>query len=212
MNKILGLVFLALTFVLASCAPGLYEYHNVSQAEFHEAYRVIPLYVDGRFTKEQRIDLSDAVNEANYMLNGNLRIEVKKWSLDIESEEGKKISETISKTHEGILVLSLSEDDPKIEELVKDNGMLAFVNALGERANILVVVNDRIGNRDLKTIFLHELGHALGAQHTSATSLMYNYYGSRQTKCFDRITVAQIADYNNLDLNTMNYCRTKDFK
>ena len=205
-------IFFWAFLLLTSCSTGLYQYHSVAPEKVHQVYRVVPLYINKSFNKDYRMQVAAAINETNYMLNGSMRLEVKTWDFDQESDAGKEIIATVRRTHEGMLVLGLSEDDPMISELVADNGTLAFVNSIGH-ANIMVVVIDRIGGRDLKKITEHELGHALGAMHTNAKSLMYPYYGNdMQVGCFDRITVAQIAHFQHIDVDNLNYCRTEDFE
>lgn len=58
---------------------------------------------------------------------------------------------------------------------------------------------------DVKVIVLHELGHALGAQHVAGT-LMNPTYNTITQKCPDVTTVSQVAAFNGLDLSTLSWC------
>lgn len=58
---------------------------------------------------------------------------------------------------------------------------------------------------DIKVIVLHELGHALGAQHVAGT-LMNPTYDTITRKCPDVTTVSQVAAFNGLDLSTLSWC------
>ena len=204
------IVWCLLIVLLTACAPGLYQYHSVEPEETHDSYRVIPLYVSKDFTHEQQVTIAKAIDEWNFVLNGSLRLEVKDWALDEESDKGKDIWRAINKTHQGIAIVSWLESDPRLEEM-KQDGIIAFVNIIGT-ANVLVVIRDRLGSWDFKTIMLHELGHALGASHVNAKSLMYPYVGDMQVHCVDRITAAQISGYQHVPLKNINYCTTRDFE
>jgi hypothetical protein len=54
-------------------------------------------------------------------------------------------------------------------------------------------------------IILHELGHALGAQHVPGT-LMNEQYIISDSDCPDSTTVAQIAAYNRVDIGMLGWC------
>lgn len=207
MKKIF-LLFTSLILAISSlsCAPGLYEYHSVSPARYHEHYREIPMYVDGHMTKEGRQSLANAINDWNYALNKEMLITVKTWALDVNTDSGQAIVQQVKITHQGIVVLWLNHDDPVVQAMDPDGNALAFVDGLGRKADMLVIVQDTIGNRNLKVILEHEIGHILGASHTMAKSLMYPYADSNQSPCIDKITMLQIANYNDLDPAVLNYC------
>jgi len=58
----------------------------------------------------------------------------------------------------------------------------------------------------VEVIILHELGHALGAQHVAGT-LMNPTYDTITQKCPDVTTVSQVAAFNGLDLATLSWCK-----
>lgn len=211
--KTMKKLFALLAFISLSilgCVPGLYEYHNVSAVE-NPHFKTFELYVDKRFTREERLDIANAVNEINYVLNGAERLEVKDWAFEDGSDKGKEIEHTIDKTHQGLIIFALSQDDERIKDKVEGTGILAFVNGVG-KANLMVVITDRIGNRNLKTIVMHELCHFLGASHVNSESIMYPYASEpEQVNCVDKSTVAQIAHYQHIELEHLNWCKTNDF-
>jgi hypothetical protein len=106
------------------------------------------------------------------------------------------------------VVVKLPEDSDELDGVVsRGDGVLAFVTR--HEGHVLVVVGDRLGGRDLKTIIMHEVGHLLGAAHVNMKgSLMYPAYGWNQVSCIDKVTVAQVAGYLELDMKQMNYCMT----
>lgn len=59
---------------------------------------------------------------------------------------------------------------------------------------------------DVEVIILHEMGHALGAQHVEGT-LMNPTYDSISLRCPDVVTVSQVAAYNGLDMATLSWCQ-----
>ena len=59
---------------------------------------------------------------------------------------------------------------------------------------------------DVEVIVLHEMGHALGAQHVDGT-LMNPTYDTITLRCPDVVTVSQVAAYNGLDMATLSWCQ-----
>lgn len=58
---------------------------------------------------------------------------------------------------------------------------------------------------DTQGILLHELGHALGAQHV-ANSLMNPKWVKNLYVCPDLVTVVQVAAWNDVDLEQLSWC------
>lgn len=54
-------------------------------------------------------------------------------------------------------------------------------------------------------IVLHELGHALGAQHVAGT-LMNSSYSPTLYQCIDATTIAQVAAWNQVDIDILSWC------
>lgn len=90
---------------------------------------------------------------------------------------------------------------------------LTFVRRFSD--HLMVVVGDRLGDRNIKTIIMHEFGHIFGCfdcYHINIkNSLMVPIYGKDQADCIDKISVAQVASYMGLDVNILNYCVTPNF-
>ena len=77
-----------------------------------------------------------------------------------------------------IIILDVTEDNPKIIELdsANDNSTLGYYDDSNRIESILLIVS-RIDPEDFKGVVLHELGHALGLKHQTGAegigSLMY---------------------------------------
>jgi hypothetical protein len=192
----------------------MYSYHSAPPVQNNQHQRIYPIYIDGSFPKEQMAVIKSAIKEWNHVLNGNMVIEVMTENLDNEDmDELIRLAGKTKQEREGLMILNLAHDDELISGIVEEtDGTLAFVNALGNRANLMVVVKDRIGKKNLHKILLHEFGHAFGANHTNAQSLMYPYYSGVQMDCVDKITVAQVANYHGFSFTSMNYCAIPNFE
>lgn len=221
MRKLIWLLGLVMGILVTGCGCGggqsMYSYRSVEPAPYNPTMRIVPIYVDKGFSGTNKKIIKNVIDEWNNALNGQIRIEVKSWLVDKSDEtRTEMLIQKIKRTHEGLVMLSLSEDDPLLEDMETD-GTLAFVNNLGNQAHLLVVIEDHIGGRNLHAILLHEFGHALGAFHVNARSLMNPYYGSgngrpsMQVDCIDAITADQVAGYYGLEFSRMNYCSTPEF-
>lgn len=81
-------------------------------------------------------------------------------------------------------------------------GVAAWVSSLGGRTVNLV----RGHYEDIaEKIVLHEMGHALGAQHVDGT-LMHPVRDEVMLPCPDVTTVAQVAAWNKVDLRVLGWC------
>lgn len=88
------------------------------------------------------------------------------------------------------------------EEHPKDPTALAWASIIGGREIYMKVGRYE---KDTRGILLHELGHALGAQHIKGTLMSANW-GPEMFICPDVSTVAQVAAYHNLNLETLSWC------
>lgn len=61
--------------------------------------------------------------------------------------------------------------------------------------------------RDTTVILMHEMGHALGAQHVEWTLMHPVYDKARMTPCPDVVTVAQVAAWNNVEIELLGWCQ-----
>lgn len=80
---------------------------------------------------------------------------------------------------------------------------LAWASRIGGREIFMKVGRYE---QDVKGIVLHELGHALGAQHVENT-LMNEHWAQGRFVCPDVVTVAQIAAFHNVNLETLSWCK-----
>lgn len=206
---------LAVLMLTVGCGgTGLYQYHGVEPEANNQHARTMPVYVDKNFNTYEISVIVNVVNEWNYALNGYMTFVISPRLIDSSDKTYlKRLDAQITRTNEGIMLIGVDHDNPMVKKVVDEvDGVLAFVNGLGESASVMAVLRDRIGGKNLHKILLHEFGHALGGMHVSAPSLMYPYLSYRQRDCIDKITASQVATHNGLDLNHMNYCATPNFE
>lgn len=200
MKKLL-LVFLAI-FCLFGCGPGLYEYHGAKDPGAIVHRTEIPVYVDLTFNQADREAIVAAMNEWNFVLNGQAQFVF--YGYFQGDKEGLELFKDALKTGLGIVITCNTSEE--LDDDGELQGVLAFVP--GAMAHHMTVIKDHIGTRKLKDIVLHEFGHILGADHPYAPSLMFPAYSSKQTPCVDKITALQVAEFLDLDVETLHYCRT----
>ena len=200
--------------VTMGCSGSLFEYRSVSAESKNQHFETKPIYIDKTFNKEELAIINQVVAEWNFALNGYMAWKIETVAIDHTDKLAMgRLSKKIRQTHEGIVMLGLDHDDELVEDTIDEyDGTLAFVNNLGDRAHYMVVVRDRMGYKNIHKILLHEFGHAMGADHVMAESLMFPYYGHQQRNCIDKITAAQVATYHELKMEHMNYCSTPNFE
>ncbi len=161
--------------------------------------KVIPVYIDPSFTKNDKASITRAINTWNTALNGYI-------ILKIESTNCQFTKSLIDRAKNGEIYL-ISEIFSSAPMIVKrdsgDNATLGLANKIG--GNWFYIVRDRLTESDIYYIALHELGHLLGSDHTKHF-LMQPYYNKSQYECIDDITIEAVADYWRLPLNKLNYC------
>lgn len=166
---------------------------------------VIPVRIDTGFTDADRATIEHAVAEWNHVLNGHVRLEIgeafnagptptpyvpkdpKTWFIGrvggpggFESGQGIKknpFSRALAQTHE-----------------------------LANGGQLVLVFSDRVGQRDLNGILLHEMGHALGLGHDGKGQLMHAHYASSRQQCVDRAAVQALASSRGLPFGELNWC------
>lgn len=84
----------------------------------------------------------------------------------------------------------------------RDEAALAWASALGEHE---ISLRRGFYEKDVTGIVLHELGHALGAQHLPNTLMEASWYRNGFV-CPDGPTVAQVAAFNHTNLALMGWC------
>jgi hypothetical protein len=85
----------------------------------------------------------------------------------------------------------------------KDPTALAWASAIGGREIFMKVGRYE---KDTKGILMHELGHALGAQHVVG-SLMNATWAPGTFLCPDIQAVGQVAAFHDVDIETLSWCR-----
>ncbi len=88
------------------------------------------------------------------------------------------------------------------EHKIDDEHAMAWASKLG--GNEIMMFEGHY-EHDTNGILLHELGHALGAQHVYGT-LMNPTWTKYHFDCPDEATVAQVAAWNRIDLETLSWC------
>ncbi len=191
-------------------SPKYWSYKTVPAPSHINHVTEIPVWIDSNFSKTQVSEINKAIAEWNMVFNGQVIVKVESTFKSVAEAETKL--EEAFKTGLGILIINLPESNPLLGNLIDDSdGVLAFVRGPG--GHLMTVIGDHVGNRNLKTIVLHEMGHLFGCYHVNIpNSLILPFYSNDQANCVDKISAAQAAGYLGLNLNTLNYCVTPNFE
>ena len=213
------IIIFLFSLLLINCATPYYTYRTVDPPAHILHPKIIPVWIDQDFGAAQIEQIKAAVAEWNFVLNGQIIISiqmVKKMGTDkmmhwypdtFDAERSKILAAQIDQTGLGWLILDVPSN--MLNSKIGSN-VLAYVP--GEDAHYVVVVGDRLGGRNLKDILMHEFAHLFGALHVNTMSLEYPSYSLSQPNCVDKITAAQVAHAQGLELNTLNYCPIPNFE
>lgn len=193
-------VLFVLLSLCITCSSINYYKYTLRDYNTDSIVRDIPITLDVSFDKRDELDISAAIAQWNYVLNGWVYLHVV-GHIFIDANE-------LSKHHDGwLFVNALSTDRVVIDadKTMTEPGfwMLAFVNYIG--GDKLFMVKERFDQEDFLGLMLHEIGHLLGAKHIKS-GLMQPHFDRYSCQCIDKETAEQIAAHEKLPSTTLNYC------
>jgi hypothetical protein len=159
--------------------------------------RTIALYVDRDFDDHERGRIVSAMRQWNYALNGFVWFRARTLPRNPTRGMLARI-----KRSGGWIVARVDSRHPIARQ---GEGANALAVTVGGDGGFVYVIGDRIGQRDLTGVIMHEFGHVLGAGH-DRSGLMAPVYNSAMGRCIDREAVALVASVHRLPLDRLNWC------
>lgn len=204
MKRLLSLIFVIVAVVILAPACGSRSYqYTRTQTYAREPVKVISIWIDNSFGEADQIAFSDVVSAWNYSLNGYIKLVIVDDHYVIP--EKTLVAETNQNYNNSWLIMKINADHPPIPIPKSTSIVMAYGNKIG--GNVVYVIRRRVANSEMFGLILHELSHLLGCHHVkNDDSLMYKYYGDERNECIDFDTIVQVAAYNHLDVNKLNYC------
>lgn len=184
--------------LLCACAPQTTWVFNEPYSNIGRGTKTRIVMIDKMFSKEEQQQILRAIDEWNVALNKT--IDLKVVDVDFDMEVGKL---TRIMNEDGIVILSVSPYGD-VMKFVDDGNIGGKVDKIG--GNVVYLLQGRATLDKINVITKHELGHALGAEHTEH-GLMRGRYAPNP--CIDKGAVEQVATFNGLNVNKMNYCVQK---
>jgi hypothetical protein len=159
----------------------------------------INIRIDMQFSGSDRAKIVEAVGHWNHALNGQLRFEIAAQPYNVNAPapmQGK--TWTVSRVS-GTGTSPIPGRGPGL-------GTLAQAQELTNGSGMVIVFADKVGNRDLGQIMMHEIGHVLGLGHENAGRLMSPHYAGNAQQCIDRGAMQAVAAQKGLVFQGLNWC------
>jgi hypothetical protein len=165
--------------------------------------RVIHIWVDKNFPDYDQKSIAEAVDNWNIALNGRIKLQIVDTQFDMEVD---KIVTQVKEN--GWLFMKIDSSNPIIPA-EKEPGFvtIGFADRIG--GTHMYLIRDRLNYWDVKGITMHEIGHLLGSDHTGKR-LMFPHYTQARFQCVDWDTISQVAKYQGLDVDQLNFCLDRD--
>jgi hypothetical protein len=172
-------------------------WHYTNRATPASTGRVFDLYVDRDFDERERQHIVSAMRQWNYVLNGLVQFRAR-----MLPDEPTPMSLAQIRRSGGWVVARV---DSRHGVAQQGEGKQALAVTTGGRGGFVYVISDRIGNRDLTGVVMHEFGHVLGAGH-DGYGLMAPVYNVAMARCIDYDAVALVARAQHLAMNQLTWC------
>jgi hypothetical protein len=185
-----------------SCSPWHTSFSYIRSPAPHQeiAQRQIPIWIDKNFGDADQISLQTAIDQWNYALNGYIVLQVASTGFDMETYPMLE-----ARAGRGWLFLKINSDNAIVAFHDRPHvTTLAVVDNIG--GNTLYLIRDRVQNDQVTGLAMHEMGHLLGARHVEGDDLMTPIYNSDDYRCIDYLTIKQVATFQHLPLENLNYC------
>jgi hypothetical protein len=160
--------------------------------------RVLYLYIDRDFDQRERQHVVSAVRQWNHVLNGGVRIEARLLPEDASPADLQRVRRA-----GGWIVARVDSRHPVAHHGEGTHALAVTVGGSG--GGYVYVISDRIGNRDLTGVIMHEFGHVLGAGHDQS-GLMAPVYNAAGARCIDFEAASLVAKVQRLSVRDMNWC------
>lgn len=142
------------------------------------------VFIDPSFTEEELIIINDGLNQWQESTGFYINWKIKNWK--------NRFTEN-SCIQSGLIIIKTHSESAIVKEIEKEIGFKIAGYHFGKKTKcsrdvILIVADRKIHNKkNYLIVVLHELGHVLGLDHTSHTSVMsYNsMYNLQQLTQYD---------------------------
>jgi hypothetical protein len=172
-------------------------WHYTNRATPASTGKILDLYVDRDFNEGERQHIVSAMRQWNYVLNGFVQFRARM----LPDEPTPMLLAQIRRSGGWVV----ARVDSRHGVAQQGEGRQALAVTTGGRGGFVYVISDRLGNRDLTGVVMHEFGHVLGAGHDGG-GLMAPVYNVAMARCIDYDAVALVARAQRLSVNQLNWC------
>ena len=158
--------------------------------------RVIPVAIDTTFTEQEKEQLLLSLTDWNLALNNEMVLKVYTDHFDMAQSDIDYIYST-----NGFMMLKIDALGPVARNLAPN--IVAMTENIG--GHIIYFIAEKIRIPQVRYRAGHEIAHILGAEHTNY-GFMKREYDPLSYACIDFNTISQVARFNGLDVQRLNWC------
>jgi len=208
MSRVFALLLLALLIACSSASPrvAIPEPVFIQNPSPNAVMTIVPVYIDKSFNAQELAQIESAFDQWTYSLNGYMEFKI--VARDVDFEHLKEVVDSvIDRTGQGLEIIP--ETDASAFE---SPSALAYVPGAIQEGKWypspeIHIVRDRIGERDLRQIVLHEIGHTLGLDHSPVKNTLMYFQYPQNSPCVDRLTMQTLSSLRSrIDWHHTNYC------